>query len=246
MTAVFTPSTLDTGQDAAITLRAAPDAQPGVYQVRVVGTGANHSAAGGFTLTLRPDDPPVGFAIGASPVTVEAGRQATTPVWSSGQGGQITLRASGLPSGVSAAFQPNPIAIGSTSTLTFTAAPTATTGTSTVVLTGTDATGRPARAEILFTVTAPALRVTATPDSATTRRGGLTATTAAATEPAVFSATGVPAGTSVHWHQRGSTATAYFFTTFQTPLGAHPVTVTATAADGRSATTTFTLTVTRW
>src|SRR5207253_9923706 len=52
-----------------------------------------------------------------------------------------TLTASGLPSGVTAAFSPNPItppANGSaTSTLTFTASSTPTTGTSTVTVTGT-------------------------------------------------------------------------------------------------------------
>jgi len=87
-----------------------------------------------------------GFTIGASPssVTVTQGATATSTITVTSQNGftsATTLTASGLPSGVTVAFVPNPItppANGSaTSTLTFTASSTATTGTSTVTVTGT-------------------------------------------------------------------------------------------------------------
>ena len=253
VTAAFTPSTLDTGQDAAITLKAAIDAPPGVYRARVIGTNASGATvAGEFTVSLRPDDPPVGFAVSTSSraLTVEAGAQVSTTVHSNGQGGQITLSASGLPAGAQAQFQPGAIAIGSTATLTFTTTSTATIGTSTVVVTGTDTTGRPARAELTLTVTPPTVRVVATPSSGTGQLVSTTVTATGGTGNLTLTASGVPTGTRVYWHPQtiaqGGAARVWFFSTFQTPVGAYPVTVKATSADGASGTTTFTLTVTRY
>jgi hypothetical protein len=86
------------------------------------------------------------FTVSASPstVNVQQGSTATSTITVTSQNGfnsATTLSASGLPSGVTAAFSPNPVtppANGSaTSTLTFTASATAATGTSTVTVTGT-------------------------------------------------------------------------------------------------------------
>ena len=79
------------------------------------------------------------FTLSANPSTVSVAQGATatstitvTPV--NGFTGSVTLSASGLPSGVTAAFNPNPTT--ATSTLTFTASATAALGTSTVTVTG--------------------------------------------------------------------------------------------------------------
>jgi hypothetical protein len=86
------------------------------------------------------------FTVSASPssVNVQQGSNATSTITVASQNGfnsATTLSASGLPSGVTAAFSPNPLtppANGSiTSTLTFTASATAAPGTSTVTVTGT-------------------------------------------------------------------------------------------------------------
>ncbi len=86
------------------------------------------------------------FTVSASPsmVSVQQGATATSTITVASQNSfssATTLSASGLPSGVTAAFSPNPVtppANGSaTSTLTFTASSTATAGTSTVTVTGT-------------------------------------------------------------------------------------------------------------
>ncbi|HZQ70072.1 MAG TPA: choice-of-anchor D domain-containing protein [Terriglobales bacterium] len=90
-----------------------------------------------------------GFTVSASPSTVSVSQGGTAPstITVSSQNGfnsSTTLSASGLPSGVTATFSPNPVtppANGSaTSTLTFTATSTATVGTSTVTVTGTSGT----------------------------------------------------------------------------------------------------------
>src|SRR5712671_5376954 len=87
-----------------------------------------------------------GFSVSASPsaVTVQRGSTANSTITVASQNGfnsATTLSASGLPSGVTAAFSPNPVtppANGSaTSTLTFTASASAPTGTSSVTVTGT-------------------------------------------------------------------------------------------------------------
>jgi hypothetical protein len=80
-----------------------------------------------------------GFSLGASPSSVaiaqgSSGTSTITVTPQNGFSGSVTLSASGLPSGVTAGFAPNPTA--TTSTLTLTASATATTGTSTVTITG--------------------------------------------------------------------------------------------------------------
>ena len=86
------------------------------------------------------------FSIGASPssLTIAQGSNGTSTITITSLNGfnaATTLSASGLPSGVTAAFSPNPVtppANGSaTSTLTLTASGTATTGNATVTVTGT-------------------------------------------------------------------------------------------------------------
>jgi hypothetical protein len=104
-----------------------------------------------------------GFTVAASPtaVSVQQGTNATDTITVTSQNGfnsATTLSASGLPSGVTAAFAPNPVTPpangNATSTLTFTASSTATTGTSTVTVTGTSGT-LTQTATITLTVTAP-------------------------------------------------------------------------------------------
>jgi subtilase family serine protease len=83
------------------------------------------------------------FSLSDSPgsVSVTQGSTGTSTITVSdlnGFGGSVSLAASGLPSGVTAAF--SPASTTSTSTLTLTASSTATTGTSTVTITGTSGT----------------------------------------------------------------------------------------------------------
>jgi subtilase family serine protease len=80
------------------------------------------------------------FSLSASPssVSVTQGGTATSTITitpTGGFSGKVSLAASGLPTGVSAAFSPNPAT--TTSTLTFTASASAATGKVTVTVTGT-------------------------------------------------------------------------------------------------------------
>jgi subtilase family serine protease len=94
------------------------------------GAGLINALAGSsgpnFTLSASPSSVSVAQgSAGTSTITV-------TPV--NGFSGSVTMSASGLPSGVTAGFSPNPTT--TTSTLTLTASATAATGTSTVTVTG--------------------------------------------------------------------------------------------------------------
>jgi len=95
------------------------------------------NGAGLITALTGPAGP--GFSLSASPgsVAVIQGNTATTTVTitdGGGFSGNVTLSASGLPSGVTAGFNPNPAA--TTSTLTFTASGSATLGTSAITISG--------------------------------------------------------------------------------------------------------------
>jgi hypothetical protein len=108
------------------------------------------------------------FALTAVPntLTVTQGSKGTstiTVVPANGFTGSVTLTASGLPSGVTAAFVPNPTT--TTSVLTLTASATAATGTSTVTITGTSGSLTPTTT-LSLTVTQPSgPAVTLTPTS---------------------------------------------------------------------------------
>jgi subtilisin-like proprotein convertase family protein len=77
----------------------------------------------------------------------------------------VTLSASGLPTGVSASFSPNPVVPGGSSTMTVTANGTAVAGTSTITVNGTAtaSAGHSATSQLVITTGAPAAPVLAGP-----------------------------------------------------------------------------------
>src|SRR5208282_2043539 len=106
--------------------------------------GFNWSTAiGSFTFAGCGSGGTPNFNLNANPssVAVTQGNSGTSTITvdpSNGFSGSVTLSASGLPSGVTAGFNPNPTT--STSTLTLTASATAATGTSIVTITGMSGT----------------------------------------------------------------------------------------------------------
>ncbi len=111
-----------------------------------------------------------GFSLSASPSSVSAaqGSSATSTITVTPQGGfsgSVTLSASGLPSGVTAAFSPNPTT--TTSTLTLTASATAATGTSTITITGVSGSITETTTLSLTVTASAAPAVTLTPTSLT-------------------------------------------------------------------------------
>jgi hypothetical protein len=130
---------------STLTLTASGSATTGTVTVTVTGTSGSTTHSTTITLTVNAAATP-DFTIGANPssVTITQGGNGTSTITVTSVNGfnsATTLSATGLPSGVTAAFSTNPVtppANGSaTSTLTLTAAAGATTGSATVTVTGT-------------------------------------------------------------------------------------------------------------
>lgn len=133
---------------STLTLTASSTATTGTATVTITGTSGSTTHTTTITLTVNTAAQP-NFTIGASPssLTIAQGGNGTSTITITSQNSfnsATTLSATGLPSGVTAAFSTNPVtppANGSaTSTLTLTASATATTGSATVTITGTSGT----------------------------------------------------------------------------------------------------------
>jgi len=160
-TATFNPTSIAApgSGTSTLTLTAGASTATGTYTVTVTGTGGSttHTTTVSFTVTAAatPD-----FTILASPTSVSAvqGSFGTTTVTTAVSGGfnnAISLSASGLPTGATAAFSPTSIAApgSGSSTLTLTAGASTATGTYTVTITGTGGS-KTHTATVSFTVTA--------------------------------------------------------------------------------------------
>jgi subtilase family serine protease len=143
VTATF--GTNPTTGSSVLTLTASATATTGTSTVTITGTSGSLTATTTLALTVTATATP-NFTIAASPtsVTVTQGASGTSTITITSTGGfnsATTLTATGLPTGVTAAFSTNPVtppANGSaTSTLTLTASSTATVGAATVTITGT-------------------------------------------------------------------------------------------------------------
>src|SRR5437016_5037670 len=136
VTASFNPAS--TTGSSTLTLTASSTATTGTATVTITGTSGSLSHSTTISLTVNAAAAP-NFSLSASPasLTVKQGTSGTSTITvtpSNGFTGSVSLSASGLPSGVTASF--NPSSTTGTSTLTLTASTTATTGTTTVTVTG--------------------------------------------------------------------------------------------------------------
>jgi kumamolisin len=135
VTASFFPN--PTTGTSVLTLSANSLATTGTATVTITGTSGTAIATTTIVLTVNPG---ASFSLGASPSSlgVVQGGSGTSAIMVTGENsfaGTVALAASGLPSGVTATFSPNPTA--GSSVLTLTASSSATTGTATVTITGT-------------------------------------------------------------------------------------------------------------
>jgi hypothetical protein len=199
--------------------------------------------------TATPD-----FTLAATPAsaTVTAGNPASytvtvTPV--NGYTGSVTLSATGLPTGASASFSPNPTT--GTSTMTVTTGGTTPAGASTITITGVD--GSLAHSTtVQLTVQVPDFTLTAAPSSASVAQGGSTTYTATVTPSGGFAGTvalavsGLPTGATGSFSPASlgsGNSTLTVATTASTPAGSYPLTITGTSGSiVHSATVTLVVT----
>lgn len=255
------PSSLTSGATAATaTVSVSSSATPGTYTIIVLASGTGVSSSGTISLTIP--NPTITLTAGSSTASVVQGASTTVPVTITRGGGftdAVTLAVSGLPTGVTATFNPASIASGSTtSTLTLTAAANATAGTSALTITasGTGVTAQTATVNLTVTASAtPAIAVAAAPAALSvqagatgtstvtlTRTGGFAGDVALALSGAPTGVTGAFAPASI---AAGATTSTLTLTVgAATAPGVYNLTVTGTGTGVTAATTTVALTVT--
>ena len=225
------------------------------YTVKAVDGAGNVSAASTAVSATTQSGTTQDFTVSASPSTVGVVRGAsgatTVSIARTNFTGAVTMSASGLPSGVTVAFNPSAATTGNSVTATFTASSTATLGTAAVTLTATSGT--------LTHTTSVSLNVTAASDftlgSATpvsVAQGASAGTSIAInrtsfTGAVSFAATGLPSGVTVAFNPStattGNSVTATFTASSTATVGSATVTITGTSGS-TSRTTTVALTVT--
>jgi len=236
---------------SVLTLTASSTAAAGAATVTITGTSGSLTAsttialtvttAGSFT--LKPSASTLSIAQGAK------GTDTITVTDVSPFNGSVTLAASGLPTGVTAAFATNPTT--STSVLTLTASSTATAGTATVTITGTSGS-LTASTTVALTVTAGA-SFTLKPSAAalSIAQGASGTDTITVTDVNGFTgsvtlaASGLPAGVTATFATNPTTTTSVLTLKASSTATAGAATVTITGTSGTlTATTTIALTVT--
>jgi len=253
MQANFAPSSVNAPGGTIIANFSAQTSTPaGVYPIQIVGTNGTitHSTTltitvpGTGSFTLAPSAPTLSIARGGS------GTETITVTGQSGFSGSVSLTASGLPSGVTAAFGTNPTT--GSSVLTLTASSAATTGAFTVTVTGTSGTLTPVTTTFTLAVTGTG-SFTLKPSAATLTiaRGASGTDTITVTDVSPFTgsvsfaATGQPSGVTAAFSPTSSATSSVLTLTVGSSTAAGTYTITITGTSGTlTATTTVALTVT--
>jgi endoglucanase len=137
VTASFNPSST-TGNSSTLTLTASSTATTGQSTVTVTGAGGGLTRTTTISLTVNAPVPDFSLSVSPASLTLTQGTAGTRSINIARVNGftsSVSLSASGLPSGVTASFNPTSTA-GNSSTLTLTASATASTGMATVTVTG--------------------------------------------------------------------------------------------------------------
>jgi len=251
VTANFNP-TPATGTSSTLSLTASSTATLGSATVTVTGTGGGLTRTATVNLTVNQPPPP-DFALSTNPtgMTINRGASGTSAITItriSGFPGSVDLSASGLPSGVTASFNPTP-ATGTSSTLTLTASSTATLGSTTVTVTGTS--GSLTRtATINLAVPPPDFALSANPTGLSINRDASGTSTITITRTGGFAgsvalSTGsLPSGVTANFNPASTTGASSLTLAASSTATIGPATVTVTGTGGGlTHTTTISLTV---
>ncbi len=238
-----------TTSTSVLTFTASSTATVGTATVTITGTSGTTTATTTIALTVATGG---SFTLSRSATTLSIAQSASgtdtiTVTDVSPFTGSVTLAASGLPTGVTAAFATNPTT--STSVLTLTASATATTGAATVTITGTSGT-LTATTTIALTVTAkPGFTLAPSASTLSVTQGASATDTITVTDVGGFTgsvtlaASGLPTGITVAYSTNPTTSTSVLTFTASSTATTGAATVTITGTSGTTtATTTITLT----
>jgi Glycoside Hydrolase Family 113 len=261
VTASFNPATTTTtGTSSVLTLSASSTATTGTATVTITGTGGGQTHTTTVTLTVNTVQA-TNFSLSASPssLTITRSASGTSTIAITRTGGfasAVSFTASGLPSGVTASFNPaTTTTTGTSSVLTLAASSTATTGNATVTVTGTGG-GLTHTTTIALTVNAAAtadFSLSASPASVSVAQGASGTSTITITRlnsfasAVSFTASSLPSGVTASFNPATTTTTGTssvltLSASSTATTGAFTVTVTGTGG-GLTHTTSITLTV---
>lgn len=245
-TGTFSPN--PSGTSSTLSVTTATTTPAGSYTLTVNGTSGTLAHTTTVTLVVNPASD---FTVAGSPAsqTVTQGGSTTyglTITGSNGFSGQVTLSVSGLPSGATGTFNPNPS--GTSSTLSVTTATTTPAGSYTLTVTGTSGTLTHTTTVTLVVNASADFSLGGSPTSQTVTQGGSTTygTTIAGSNgfsgQVALSVSGLPAGANGSFSPNPAATTSTLTVTTDpaaTPVGTYTLTIT-----GVSGTLTHTRTVT--
>jgi subtilase family serine protease len=197
-----------------LTLSASGAAATGTFTVTVTGSSGTLSGKATIMLTVNPAGD---YALSASPssLTIAQGAKGTSAVNVNplnGFNGSVSLSASGLPIGVTAAF--NPASTTSASTLTLTASSAAPLGTFPITVTGASGALSHSTTVSLTVMPPPTFALAASPNSLSLARGSNITSTIMVTSQNGFtgsvslSASGLPRGVTASFNPGSTTTTS--------------------------------------
>jgi len=235
---------LSAGRASIMTVAATSATTPGTYPITIHGASGTLTAS--VILNLVVTAPP-GYTLrtSAAAVTVVQSATATTSISvspSNGFNSAVALTVAGLPSGVTASF--NPASTATSSTLTFTASASATAGSATVTVTGKSGSVSSTVAIALTVAPLAAYSIsTSTPTLNVVQGAGATSTITITpkigfTGKVTLTASTLPSGVTASFNPASTATTSVltFSATSTAPVGTSTITVTGT--EGTSTTTT--------
>jgi hypothetical protein len=245
VTAAFSPN--PTTGSSTLILTASSTASLGQYTLTITGTSGSATATANVTLGVYV---PTFSLSGPYNMTAGQGTSSSGYVFVSSQygfTGGVNLSVSGLPSGVTGSFSPNPTT--SSSTLLLNVGASAPVGTSTVTMTGTSGS-QTVTSTFLLTIYAPSFTLyNSTPSLSL--NDGASGTASITIYPqygfsgaVTLSATGLPSGVTASFSPNPATGTSLLTLTASSTAAAGQTTVTITGTSGSlTASTSLTLTV---
>ncbi len=136
----FEPNPVSPPASSTLTLTTTPAIATGIYPITVTGASTVATATTIISLTIAAEPPPITLTLSSQPSSriIQVGKIATYTLWltDSGDVGPVMLSVQGMPTEASLAFEPNPVALPASSTLTLTTTPAIATGIYTMTVTG--------------------------------------------------------------------------------------------------------------
>lgn len=253
VSANFAPSSLNSSGTSVVNFTSQASTPGGTTNITITGTNSSVTHSATIALTVPGTGGSFTLSPSARSLTVTNGSSSTDTITvtpASGFTGSVTLAASGLPAGVTAAFATNPVT--GSSVLTLSASSTATTGAATVTITGTSGT-LTASTTIALTVNAtstPSFTLSRSAPSLTIAQGSSSTDTITVTPAGGFtgsvtlSASGLPSGVTAIFAANPTTGVSILTFTASSTATADAATVTVTGTSGTlTASTTIALTV---